>query len=446
MSIERKRVILGGLVLMLGMGGSAWSPAPAAQQQPAAPASSQTTAPPSDVPPPLKRAGRHEKKKTPNTAPSDVPPPLKKPVVAKKKVTPSNSAPTPVAASAQAPVIEQKATQPASVPSPVAASLDSQTAAQPAPQTAAAPPALAKPVAQKKKGKQPYTGPNTIIEQPATPMLDADGKQRLDPDGQPMFNPPVKQQRDKSGHPLFDDHGKPVFQTATVLGYDDKGKRIRGKKEKAIKTTSIAIAEGTLTVDGMIGKATLNYDIKDFKYIYLYAPWIGTVVVSNRPFPGSKEQAKAFDQHTLTVTVEDHQFQLYSEKILLGRKPEPGYVAVDREFKLESKFPAMGYGTTLQTPYNWPGAKGNPESKAFVKSRHRFPGGTAPDEIAAGLPGGYGSDGAAGRWNGGAVLRRGRGDQGDGCACGECCSGGGGCSASSEGLKPSGNSGRTEEV
>jgi hypothetical protein len=280
--IDRKCVILGGLVLVLGISVSAWSQDPGAQQQPppaatnAAPA--QSAAPPSDV----------------------LPPPRKLAV-------------------------------------------------------------------EKKNGKQPYSGPNTIIELSPTPMLDADGRQRVDPDGKLMFNPSVKQQRDKNGHPLFDDHGKPVFQTAKDLGYDDKGKKIKAKKEKQIRTTSIAIAEGTLTVDGMIGKATLNYDIKDFKFIYMYAPWIGTVVVSNRPFPGSKEQAKAFDQHTLTVLVEDHQFQLYSEKMLLGKKPEAGYVAVDREFQLDSKFPAMGYGATLQVPYNWPGAKGNPESKAYVK-------------------------------------------------------------------------------
>ena len=42
-------------------------------------------------------------------------------------------------------------------------------------------------------------------------------------------------------------------------------------------------------------------------------------------------------------------------------------MAVDREFKLDSKFPAMGYGATLQSPYNWPGAKKNPESKSYVK-------------------------------------------------------------------------------
>jgi hypothetical protein len=208
-----------------------------------------------------------------------------------------------------------------------------------------------------KKSKTPYTGPTAVLELPPTPMLDEEGKQRLDPDGKPMFNPPVKQQRDKYGHPLFDEQGKPVYQTATELGYDENGKKIHEKKEKPPKTTSVSIAAGTLTVDGMIGKAALNYDIADLHYIYLYAPWIGVVVVSNGPFPGSKMQADAFNLHTLTVNVEDHQLQLYSEKLLLGKKPEPAYVAVDREFKLPTKAPVMGYGETLKAPYNWPGAK-----------------------------------------------------------------------------------------
>jgi hypothetical protein len=221
--------------------------------------------------------------------------------------------------------------------------------------------------AASKKGKQPYTGPQDIVELPPSPMLDDEGRQRLDPSGVPMFNPPVKQQRDKQGHPLFNDKGQPVFQTATDLGYDDKGKKIKPKKEKVPKTQPVTIAKGTLTVDGLIGKAALNYEIKEFKYVYLYAPWIGTVIVSNRTFPGAKEQQKAFDQHTLTVTVEDHQFQLFSEKVLMGKKPESAFVAVDRDFKLDTKYPAVGYGKTLQPPYGWPGAKVNAESKAYVK-------------------------------------------------------------------------------
>jgi hypothetical protein len=211
------------------------------------------------------------------------------------------------------------------------------------------------------KGKLEYVGPKTIVELPPTPMLDEEGKQRLDPDGKPMFNPPVKQQRDKRGNPLFDDKGKPVMQTADNLGYDDKGKKIHGKKEKRPKMVSVKISRGTLTVDGMVGKAALNYDIADLKYIYLYAPGLGVTVVSNAIFPGAIEQKNAFDDKTLDVKVDDHTLELYSDGGILGKKPESAFVVVDREFKLPSRFPVMGYGTTAKPPYAWPGAKPNKE-------------------------------------------------------------------------------------
>lgn len=297
-------------------------------------------------------------------APPSPPPPLKKPAKSKgKKVADQAPAkPSPNVAPAQTgPVVATPTTDVA----PVANSAPALPATA-IPPVATAPPA-AKKAAIAKKGKQGYTGPSEIVEMPPTPMLDDDGKQRFDLEGKPMFNPAVKQQRDKNGHPLFDANGKPVFQTATELGFDAKGKKIRVKKVKEPRTTSIEISNGTLTVDGLIGKAALNYQIKDFRYVYLYAPWIGTVVVSNQAFPGGVEQPKAFDQHTLTVTVDEHQFQLYSEKIILSKKLKPAYVSVDRQFKLDSQYPAMGYGKSLQAPYSWPGAKASPESKAYVK-------------------------------------------------------------------------------
>jgi len=204
--------------------------------------------------------------------------------------------------------------------------------------------------------KEVYTGPTEVVVLSPTPMLDNEGKQRLDPDGKPMFNPPVKQQRDKYGHPLFDEHGKPVFQTATELGYDEHGHKIHAEKVKPPKMTPVTIAQGTYTVDGIIGKAELNYDIANLKYIYLYAPGIGVTVISNEPFPGAKLQANAFNDKTLTVNVGEHTLQLYSEKRLFA-KPEPAYVLVDRDFMLPSKFPVMGYGELRAPPYAWPGAK-----------------------------------------------------------------------------------------
>jgi hypothetical protein len=210
------------------------------------------------------------------------------------------------------------------------------------------------------------SGPNTVVELPPTPMLDEEGKQRLDPDGKPMFNPPVKQLRDKKGHPVFDSDGKPVFQTATNLGYDENGKKIRANKEKTPKKTPVSISSGTLTVDGWTGKARLNYDIADFKYMYIYTPGIGITIVSPHSFPGAKEQTGAFEDKTLHVTVEGHPIELTSDKRLLSKKPVSAWVAVDRGFVLPSKFPVVGYGAITRAPYAWPGSKQSAGAGAAV--------------------------------------------------------------------------------
>jgi hypothetical protein len=217
-----------------------------------------------------------------------------------------------------------------------------------------------------KKNKFEYVGPKDVVELAPAPMLDQEGRQRLDPDGKPMFNPTIRQQRDKRGNPFFDEQGKPVMQTASDPGYDDKGKKIHGKKEKPARMVSVAIERGTLTVDGMTGKAGLNYDIKDLKFIYIYTPWIGTTIISPTTFPGSIEQKNAFNDKTLTVTVEEHTLQIYSDKRLLDKKPESAFVAVDRSFKIPSTFPVMGYGETLKPPYAWPGSKENAVLKGSV--------------------------------------------------------------------------------
>lgn len=224
----------------------------------------------------------------------------------------------------------------------------------------------ASPAPKGKKGKQEYTGPTTLVQLPPTPMLDEEGKQRQDPDGKLMFNPPVKQQRDKKGHPLFDAQGKPVFQTKDNLGYDENGKKLHASKEKPPKTVSVSITRGTLTVDGMTGKAALNYEIKDLKYVYFYVPGIGTTVVSNDPFPGAVEQKQAFDDKTLTVSVGEHILQLSSEKRLLGKVPESAFVLVDKSFTVPTKFPVMGYGPIRVAPYAWPGSRNNEELKGAV--------------------------------------------------------------------------------
>src|SRR5580704_1812311 len=219
---------------------------------------------------------------------------------------------------------------------------------------------------KKGKGKEEYTGPTTVVELPPTPMLDEEGKQRQDPDGKLMFNPPVRQQRDKKGHPLFDAQSKPVMQTKDNLGYDENGKKLHASKEKPPKTVAVSISRGILTVDGLTGKAALNYEIKDFKYMYFYVPGVGTTVVSNGPFPGAVEQKHAFDAKTLTVTVGEHVLQLSSDKEMLGKAPQSAFVLVDKYFSVPTRFPVVGYGPIRVAPYAWPGSRVNEDLKGEV--------------------------------------------------------------------------------
>ncbi len=221
-------------------------------------------------------------------------------------------------------------------------------------------------------------------------MLDEEAKQRLDPDGKPMFNPPVKQQRDKKSHPLFDEKNKPVFQTATELGYDERGKKIHMAKEKPPKMTPVSVVAGTYTVDGVIGKAALNYEIADLKYIYLYAPGIGIAVVSNEPFSGGTAQKNAFSATTLTVNMGEHVLQLASDKPLLGKKVKaaPAYVLLDRQFTLPSKYPVVGYGTITKAPYAWPGSKSNPVMVNAVMQAPPPPANLTPVQLLKPCPAG----------------------------------------------------------
>ena len=156
------------------------------------------------------------------------------------------------------------------------------------------------------------------------------------------------------------------MQTKDNLGYDENGKKLHPTKEKPPKTVAVSISRGTLTVDGMTGKAALNYEIKDLKYIYFYVPGIGMTVVSNDPFPGAVEQKHAFDDKTLTVTVGEHVVQLSSDNRLLGKAPESAFVLVDKNFSVPTKFPVMGYGPIRVAPYAWPGSKMNEELKGAL--------------------------------------------------------------------------------
>jgi hypothetical protein len=290
---------------------------------------------------------------------------------------PAGSTPsaTPAAEPAAAPAPADAAAPPpaAAAPAPAAQTTDAAApAASAAPQTvsakAAKPAKAPKPPATPKK---PYTCPTNskvVDVKDPVPVLDQEGKQIVDIEGKPVFNPPVKQLRDKKGYPVCTPDGKPVYQTKNDMGYDEKGKKIPVPKVKPQKAHPIQISRGTFTVDGMIGKAEMNYNIPNLKYLYFFVPGMGVAIISDSPFPGAVAQKNAFSNNTLTIVLEEHRLQLASDKQILGKpgKPEAAYVLLDRDFALPSKYPVVGYGTVLQAPYQWPGSKPNAVLKGLV--------------------------------------------------------------------------------
>jgi len=118
------------------------------------------------------------------------------------------------------------------------------------------------------------------------------------------------------------------------------------------KLISAKVHDGTLTIDGMIAKMELNYDIDHASYMYFFVPGVGTAVVSLSPMPDSVKVKNAFDGSTLAFTAAGHSFELTSQEELLGKND--AYVRFDASTIALARTPRMGFGKTLQSPYAWP--------------------------------------------------------------------------------------------
>jgi len=154
-----------------------------------------------------------------------------------------------------------------------------------------------------------------------------------------------------------DETAQTQMDAATAKAVKKLADKFKGKKGKQPKQTPMDIVQGTLTVDGWTGKARMNYNIADLKFLYVWAPGVGTVVVSNGWFPQSDIQPNAFNGSTLTLNVKGHTIQIASDKRMLSsKKPEPAFVYLDKAYQFPSAFPAMGYGASPLAPYAWPGA------------------------------------------------------------------------------------------
>ncbi|GAA3762420.1 hypothetical protein [Terriglobus aquaticus] len=154
---------------------------------------------------------------------------------------------------------------------------------------------------------------------------------------------------------VFDDQGNPV--KIPPCAKKDKSCQEKRKELLKQKRVELNVQNGTLTVDGMIGRARLNYEIPSFLYLYVSVPGYGTIVASPVHFPYSTELKDALDGPTLTITTpDDHVVQLSSEKPLSGKAKRSIFFAVDHDFQQPGRYPSIGYGTVNKAPYVWPGA------------------------------------------------------------------------------------------
>ncbi len=117
------------------------------------------------------------------------------------------------------------------------------------------------------------------------------------------------------------------------------------------------VHDGVLTIDGMVAKVQLNYDIQHTGYMYFFVPGVGTAVVSMEPLTDGTKVPDAFDGEKLSFTVDGHSIELSNDgnSLLDKRKGKAdAYVRLDHSTVAISRYPRMGYGDTAQAPYVWP--------------------------------------------------------------------------------------------
>jgi hypothetical protein len=159
---------------------------------------------------------------------------------------------------------------------------------------------------------------------------------------------------------------------------------------------SARVRDGVLTIDGMVAKVQLNYDIQHSGYMYFFVPGVGTAVVSMAPLADGAKVANAFDGDKLAFSVDGHSVELSSGvSLLAGRKSHAkadAYVRLDRSTLALSRTPRMGYGNTTESPYVWPLSNpdlGSKEKVAYVVPPPPLPKSVLPrtvDEASTATP------------------------------------------------------------
>jgi len=153
---------------------------------------------------------------------------------------------------------------------------------------------------------------------------------------------------------------KPVSASTTTASQDTMPKNL----------ISARVRDGVLTIDGMVAKVQLNYDIQHTGYMYFFVPGVGTAVVSLEPLADGTKVPDAFDGEKLAFTVDGHSVELSNEGTSLldkRRSKADVYVRLDRSAVAISRYPRMGYGDTAAAPYVWPLSGPQPANKEKVE-------------------------------------------------------------------------------
>ncbi len=118
------------------------------------------------------------------------------------------------------------------------------------------------------------------------------------------------------------------------------------------------VRDGVYTVDGMVAKVQLNYDINGARYVYLFVPGLGTALLSSAADPDAVVSQAALKDGELSFTTGEHHFKLTGIALAnnKGKQPEHLYVKLDRAAWQLNRRPMVGYGNMAQLPYQWPGA------------------------------------------------------------------------------------------
>jgi hypothetical protein len=142
------------------------------------------------------------------------------------------------------------------------------------------------------------------------------------------------------------------------------------------KLISAKIHDGVLTVDGLVAKVRLNYDIHDQAYMYVFLPGTGTAIVSLSPLPNGERVKDLFHGSTMKFSIDGHSFEVVSQGGF-GEGVSAGYVSIDRNTAMISRSPMVGFGMTTRPPYVWP-VSGKPATGADTAYSTNLPASMLP--------------------------------------------------------------------